>query len=168
MYEITRKLEIDCGHRVLTHGSKCRNLHGHRYVVVVTLLGIALRGGGTQAGMILDFGFLKEEMAKILDAFDHTMILWLEDPWLFNFLEAGVVDEASKTVREHRWCGMQDSKMGAVTVVDKIPTAENLADLWFTLLEPRIDERSHGQATLKRVKVWETPNCTATYEPARP
>ncbi|MEE8246777.1 MAG: 6-carboxytetrahydropterin synthase, partial [Alphaproteobacteria bacterium] len=32
-YTVTRRLEIDAGHRVMTHGSKCRHLHGHRYVV---------------------------------------------------------------------------------------------------------------------------------------
>ncbi|RDS98986.1 6-carboxytetrahydropterin synthase QueD, partial [Burkholderia contaminans] len=36
---ITRKLEFDAGHRIPDHRSQCRNLHGHRYVLEVTLRG---------------------------------------------------------------------------------------------------------------------------------
>ena len=32
---ITKQIEIDMGHRVPNHKSKCRNLHGHRYKIEV-------------------------------------------------------------------------------------------------------------------------------------
>ena len=37
MLTITRKLEFDAGHRIPDHTSQCRNLHGHRYTVEITL-----------------------------------------------------------------------------------------------------------------------------------
>jgi len=33
MFTISRLIEIDAAHRVMTHGSKCRGLHGHRYKI---------------------------------------------------------------------------------------------------------------------------------------
>ena len=30
---VRRQIGIDAGHRVMTHGSKCRNMHGHRYTI---------------------------------------------------------------------------------------------------------------------------------------
>ena len=37
MLTITRKLEFDAGHRIPDHNSQCRNLHGHRYTLLITL-----------------------------------------------------------------------------------------------------------------------------------
>jgi 6-pyruvoyltetrahydropterin/6-carboxytetrahydropterin synthase len=37
--EITRKLEFDAGHRIPHHDGHCRHIHGHRYVIEVTLMG---------------------------------------------------------------------------------------------------------------------------------
>jgi 6-pyruvoyltetrahydropterin/6-carboxytetrahydropterin synthase len=39
MLTITRKLEFDAGHRIPDHKSQCRNLHGHRYTLEITLTG---------------------------------------------------------------------------------------------------------------------------------
>jgi 6-pyruvoyltetrahydropterin/6-carboxytetrahydropterin synthase len=39
MLTITRKLEFDAGHRIPDHNSQCRNLHGHRYTLLITLTG---------------------------------------------------------------------------------------------------------------------------------
>ena len=41
MLTITRKLEFDAGHRIPDHKSQCRNLHGHRYTLEITLTGDA-------------------------------------------------------------------------------------------------------------------------------
>ena len=56
---IRRRIEIDAGHRVPHHASKCCNLHGHRYVIEALCNG-PLAEAGEQTGMVLDFGFLKE------------------------------------------------------------------------------------------------------------
>src|SRR5260363_127088 len=37
MLTITRQLAFDAGHRIPDHQSRCRNLHGHRYVLDITL-----------------------------------------------------------------------------------------------------------------------------------
>ena len=42
MLTITRKLEFDAGHRIPDHKSQCRNLHGHRYTLEITLVGAVI------------------------------------------------------------------------------------------------------------------------------
>src|SRR5262245_26860983 len=113
-FEITREIGIDAGHRVTWHGSKCRNLHGHRYTVQALGSG-PLGGEGEQLGMVLDFGFLKEEMLAEIDApCDHGMILWIDDPILREFEASRMLDkplaELSAQVQAQgavlcRWCG---------------------------------------------------------------
>ncbi|MFZ8988336.1 MAG: 6-carboxytetrahydropterin synthase, partial [Methylophilaceae bacterium] len=36
---ITSRMEFDAGHRIPNHKSSCRNLHGHRYAIEVSLSG---------------------------------------------------------------------------------------------------------------------------------
>ena len=60
----TRKLEFDAAHRVMEHESKCRHLHGHRYVAEVTVATSELDG----LGRVLDFGLLKTELGGWIDA----------------------------------------------------------------------------------------------------
>ncbi len=82
------------GHRVPEHGSKCRNLHGHRYTIQATCRGL-LGDAGEQSGMVVDFGFLKALMMEKIDArFDHRLCLFEGDPLLQDVfgctpLEAG-------------------------------------------------------------------------------
>ena len=37
--EITTRMEFDAGHRIPNHKSVCKNLHGHRYAIEVTVKG---------------------------------------------------------------------------------------------------------------------------------
>jgi 6-pyruvoyltetrahydropterin/6-carboxytetrahydropterin synthase len=77
VHTITKRLEFDAGHRLLKHSGKCRNYHGHRYAVEVTLM------GKLEDGMVLDFGWVKEKLGNWIDTFlDHGMILQSGDPLL--------------------------------------------------------------------------------------
>ena len=140
-FEITREIGIDAGHRVPDHGSKCRNLHGHRYTIQATCVG-DLIDDGEQTGMVLDFGFLKDEMMNIIDKeCDHATILYQYDPLLKDHMDA----------------------FGKLVLVDFIPTAENLAKYWYNSLDAQVRIRSNFKATLMKVRVYETPNCWAEY-----
>jgi 6-pyruvoyltetrahydropterin/6-carboxytetrahydropterin synthase len=137
-FTITRRIEIDAAHRVPTQGSKCQHLHGHRYVIEATCEGELIETG-VQSGMVMDFGFLKTLMVSHIDAcFDHALIVWIDDPLLDKFKEVA----------------------GRYVVVPFIPTAENLAKIWFDVLKPGV---LLNGAKLVALDVWETPNCRATY-----
>lgn len=69
---ITRRFEIDAGHRLIRHESKCRNLHGHRYAFEFELQA-AVRLD--EVGRIMDFAAVKDRIGAVLDELDHACIL---------------------------------------------------------------------------------------------
>ena len=92
-FTITRRIGIDAGHRIATHGSKCRHLHGHRYTIEATCRATVLRSAGEQTDMVLDFGFLKDEMLRHIDVpCDHGLILSVDDADMLSlFCPAGEI-----------------------------------------------------------------------------
>jgi 6-pyruvoyltetrahydropterin/6-carboxytetrahydropterin synthase len=172
MYTITRQIGVDAGHRVPTHGSKCKNVHGHRYTIEATCVAKSTHTEGEQQDMILDFGFLKEEMMKQIDEpCDHGFIIWRKDELLKYFLtgniESEVFERIDKRIVIAGECILEIpvSLIGKMCVVPFIPTAEKLAEHWFDKLKTRVEIRSKGVAKLMQVKVWETPNCSAVAFP---
>ncbi len=170
-YTITRSIGIDMGHRVFTHGSKCANIHGHRYEITAVCRATKLHKEGVQSDMVLDFGFLKGLMIDHIDyTCDHGMCLSVDDPWLDKFLHHENVThlkqqlsgiKAQPHVLIHGIPGTQTK----LVVVPFIPTAERLAEWWFGLMELEVDKCSRGLAQLQSIEVWETPNCSASFTP---
>ena len=163
---ITREIGIDAGHRVTYHGSKCKNIHGHRYTVQASCVG-PLFAEGEQQGMVLDFGFLKEEMMNEIDApCDHGTVLWLDDPIVKMSLQDKVWHIAFQAIQQNGFHLIIGNEIfGKLYLVPFVPTAENLARHWYQRRAPRVKARTDGQATLSGIKVWETPNCAAEYAP---
>ncbi len=160
---ISREIGIDMGHRVTHHEGKCKNLHGHRYTIQVTLEG-SVASKGSQDGMVLDFGFLKELMMDLIDApCDHGTCLWVDDHELAHALGPGY-GGARKQVLANGYA-LTQWVWGKLYVLDRVPTAENLAYHWYCRLAEPVVERSHGRARIQSIKVWETPNCSAEYKP---
>lgn len=172
-YTTTRSIGIDAGHRLSTHGAKCRHLHGHRYTIEASATAATLHAEGEQSGMALDFGFLKDAMMEAIDApCDHGLILCLEDRAALElFLPegetmAGWHAELARAVAEAGFAAPDRTRLGQkLYVVAGQPTAEFLARHWFSRLAPSVAARSDGLAVLTAVRVWETPNCWAEYAP---
>jgi 6-pyruvoyltetrahydropterin/6-carboxytetrahydropterin synthase len=172
-FAITRKIEIDAGHRIPSHGSKCRHLHGHRYVIEANCRAASGRlvQTGEQSGMILDFGFLKDEMIRVIDLpCDHGLIVTVDDIELLGmFVPPGADGERwladiARDVRAHGFAERTKARMEQkIYVIGDPPTAECLARHWFERLGPAVAERSAGNAQLIGVRVWETPNCWADF-----
>jgi len=157
MFTATRKIDIDAAHRVPEHGSKCRNLHGHRYTIEMTIAG-TLRNAGAETGMVMDFGFMKELLLTNIDArADHGLMLWWNDP-LVPTLPGLVKDPgwpADPTM--HQWAG------GKLWLLPDVPTAENLARIFYHMLASPVMKLTEGRAFLREIKVHETANCWATF-----
>ena len=164
--QITRRIEIDAAHRVPDHASKCKNIHGHRYVIEAICRG-NLIAEGEQKGMVLDFGFLKEVMIEhIHDPCDHGLILYYGDPILEELIPSDQVRN-EVVMAASGWGKVRyvRAPFYKLYVIDNVPTAEILAKHWFRLVAPAVKARSCGIATLGALKVWETPNCSATFVP---
>ena len=145
---ISKEIEFDAGHRVSTHGSKCRNPHGHRYKVRVTCRGSIIDDPSRpDHGMLVDFGDLKNIMnERVHDVLDHGFIVWQDD----------------MVVRE--MMGSWAEKMEWLMIVfPYIPTAENIARWTWEQLENEIKDRFGGDLELEEVAVWETPTSVAYY-----
>lgn len=172
-FRATRIIGIDAGHRVTYHGSKCKNIHGHRYEVHCTMAG-GLTDSGPEQGMVADFGFMKEAMMTEIDApCDHGLIMWAHDPLVEQWAEAGqILSSAEPAVSALGLQGLQrhvkdqhylqglEWAGGKLYLVDVVPTAENLAHHWFKRLE-RVLLRRYAKP--EQVTVWETPNAYASY-----
>lgn len=118
MYEITKSVELDAAHRVPFHESKCRFIHGHRYQITALLRSdtlISEREEDSEAGMVADFGRVKESLTRIHDVFDHRLMLWDQDPLL---------RQVKEMLEQHR------GLISGLLTVPIIPTAENLAKYW--------------------------------------
>ncbi|RBA24222.1 6-carboxytetrahydropterin synthase QueD [Herminiimonas fonticola] len=143
MLTITRKLEFDAGHRIPDHKSQCRNLHGHRYTLEITLVGNVIdEEGSSDNGMIMDFSDIKS-LAKqhLVDVWDHSFIVYEEDAKVREFLES---IPGHKTV-----------------IIDRIPTVENLAQTAFNILNAAYKDHYGTGLRLHKLVLHETPNCWA-------
>jgi len=106
MYQVTREIPFCYGHRLLKYNGKCRNLHGHNGLAVITVESNDL----DELGMVMDFSQIKAVVAKwIDDHLDHRMLLHKDDP---------VVP-------------MLQEMNEPVFVMQVNPTAENIAKLIF-------------------------------------
>ncbi len=59
MYILRTEGHFDSAHFLANYEGKCRNIHGHRWVVDVEVKSESLQAGGQLDGMIIDFGDLK-------------------------------------------------------------------------------------------------------------
>lgn len=140
---ITRRLEFDAGHRIPDHASQCRHLHGHRYVIEITLSGDVIDAAGqANNGMVMDFGEIKS-IAKnhLVDDWDHAFLVFRHDTVVAEFLA---------TLPGHK-----------TVVLDLVPTAENLAQIAFERLTPLYRDNFGNKLILERIRLYETPNCWA-------
>lgn len=143
MLTITRKLEFDAGHRIPNHKSECRNVHGHRYVMHITLTGTVQEKKGTSSeGMLMDFSDVKRlAETHLVSHWDHAFLVYEQDMTVRQFL---------------------DSLPGHKTVVvDRIPTVENLAQIAFDTLRDVYETHYDFGLTLQSIKLYETPNAWA-------
>jgi 6-pyruvoyltetrahydropterin/6-carboxytetrahydropterin synthase len=143
MLTITRKLEFDAGHRIPDHQSQCRNLHGHRYTLEITLTGQVIEHDGqSDNGMIMDFSEVKSLAREhLVDLWDHAFLVYEKDTAVKQFLDS---------LPEHK-----------TVVLNRVPTVENLAQIAYEILKNVYADRFGTGLALSRIKLYETPNCLA-------
>lgn len=109
MYQVTREIPFCYGHRLLNYKGKCKNLHGHNGLAVITIESQEL----DQLGMVTDFSDIKAVVSKwIDDNLDHRMILCKDDPLV------PLLSEVNEPL----------------FLMESNPTAEKIAELIFTVV----------------------------------
>ena len=154
MYTVSKEIEFDAGHRVPNHASKCRNPHGHRYRLRVSITGdLVDTPGSSSEGMLADFGDLKTIMTShVHDVLDHGFIVYEKDSTMVEMF--GIIRRKDRTE-------MNDNNFKVITV-PFIPTAENLARWCCDQLQARVAIMGFK---LSLIELWETPTSLATYTP---
>lgn len=142
---VTKTIELDMGHRVPNHRSKCRHPHGHRYAVTACVAGpVHTPVGASDDGMVVDFGDLKAVLlAQVHDVYDHGMVVWEHDAPMLAAL--AILEAAGEAPNVQR--------------VPFVPTAECLAEAWFHAVASALP----APLVLQWVQVDETPTCSAVF-----
>lgn len=71
-WSLYKEFRFEAAHRLPYHQGKCQRLHGHSWVGRVYIKGNTLIKDGSQQGMIIDYGEIKQYLQPLLDNFlDH-------------------------------------------------------------------------------------------------
>ena len=140
MYTLKTDQSFDSAHFLADYVGKCRNIHGHRWRVIIEIQGDALLTSGEKRGMLVDFGDLKNDLKKIADELDHSLII-----------ESGSLRDATMEA-------LRDEEFRIVEFPFR-PTAENFAKYFY-------DRMSGLGYRVREAAVYETPNNCASYSEA--
>ena len=136
--EITRKIKFCAGHRLMNHGGKCENLHGHNYLAEFTIAGTET----DTVGRVIDFAVIKALFKGWIDEhWDHGFLVWDQDERVVDAMKA------------------MNTKL---FLLPMNPTAENMALYLLRDVGPQLLEQVREyQVELTRVAIWETEDSCA-------
>lgn len=138
MYYIRTEGHFDGAHFLKDYNGKCRNIHGHRWKVVVEIQQEKLDENVQTRGMLVDFSDLKKAVKSICTRFDHCLVF-----------ESGSLKEQTIGAMKE-----EDFRMAEVPFR---PTAENFARYFYEELEKQ-------GYNVHRAAIYETPTNCAVYE----
>lgn len=74
---VSKTFHFETAHALWGYDGKCKNIHGHSYVLTVTVSGAIINDtSNPKNGMIIDFGDLKKIVNKhIVDEYDHVLLV---------------------------------------------------------------------------------------------
>lgn len=129
---ITKEFRYEGAHALLGYDGKCRHIHGHSYILYVTVKGaVAQSLGCAKDGMLMDFTELKRLVNEnIIDNFDHALVVRGDAPL------------AEELCREYE----------NVVAVDFQPTCENLVCYFAEVIK----EKLPAGVELHHLKLYET------------
>jgi 6-pyruvoyltetrahydropterin/6-carboxytetrahydropterin synthase len=138
MYSTNLTGHFDAAHFLAEYDGKCKNIHGHRFDVAVSLSGKLIMTG-EKSGMVIDFSDAKAVLNSLCDRFDHTLIF-----------EKGTLSDAL-------YAALTADEF-ALSEVEFRPTAEHFAGYFYRALDKVLPEHIHVLA----VTVYESPEASAT------
>ncbi len=147
-YRVCKTLDVESGHMLSKHSSKCRYPHGHTRRVEFTLEATEL----DRNDMVCDFKVVEQIIGDYLETFDHAMCVNTADP-AYGELHARYGDRI-------------------VAFENEDPTTEVMARVIFHVFAAKLTEYAARKDTcyllgkevrLVSVKVWETASSWAEY-----
>lgn len=138
---VSKIFDFETAHALWGYDGKCANIHGHSYVLTVTITGdINQDENHPKYGMIIDFGDIKDVVKKeIVDVYDHCLLVRKNTP--------------------HEGYADVETAFKKVWLTEFQPTCENmLIDMVKRLLSSL-----PGEVELKHVKLQETRSSYAEW-----
>ena len=111
MNELEKIFHFEAAHSLKYHDGKCRNLHGHSYVLHVCIRSKTLQTTGPKTNMVMDFQdinvIVKPMIEKYLDHYtlndslqsDSTTVEFV-CKWIFDYLEPHIPNLHAITLYE--------------------------------------------------------------------
>ena len=137
MYALKTRAHFDSAHFLYGYDGKCKNIHGHRWVIEAEITGETLQKDGFQRNMLIDFGDFKREVKNLADFYDHSLIY------------------EKDSLKEKTLSALKEEDFRLIEIECR-PTAENFAKMFFDVLKEK-------GLNISRVTVYETPENCAVY-----
>jgi 6-pyruvoyltetrahydropterin/6-carboxytetrahydropterin synthase len=99
IYNIHVEREICIAHQLMYHTGKCKNLHGHNFKVIVDVEAESLLVGGSDDGMVIDFGTVK----NLIDVYDHKNLNDALAPRSFEYRMQPTAERFAKLIATDIW-----------------------------------------------------------------
>ena len=138
---VTKEFRFEMAHALWNYDGPCRNVHGHSYILYVTIAGQPMNNPDEpRNGMVMDFGDLKKIVKEnVVERFDHALMV-------SGFAPAETVEVYKK-------------HFGNVIVSTYQPTCENLVADIAAIISHRIP----AGISLHSVKLYETATSFAEW-----
>lgn len=129
---VTKEFRFEGAHALKDYDGKCKHIHGHSYILYVTIMGEPLDDlNSAKNGMVMDFSILKQIVNEnIVEKLDHALLLRFDSP---------LIEELSES-----YCN--------IVVTDFQPTCENLVIYIAKLISDRLPEK----ISLHSIRLYET------------
>ncbi len=147
LISISKEFSWSMAHMLANHNGKCKNIHGHTYIMQVELErqegGIIHAPGKTDHGMVMEFSDVKDLITNlIVDPLDHAFLYWVDS-----------TDEL-----EHEVAVLLKKHQRKLVEISYRPTAENLATDFLS----QINQKLTGYPVkVKELILWESPTSFA-------
>ena len=136
---ITKEFKFEMAHALLDHDGPCKNIHGHSYLLSITLKGNPIEDtSNPKEGMVVDFSDLKKLVnEEIVNPFDHALML-------------------NKRTSKEIYTSLKDQKL---ILVEFQPTCENI----IVYISKKLKEKLYTSLMLHHIMLRETATSFAEW-----
>lgn len=138
---ITKEFQFEMAHALWNYNGKCKNIHGHTYILIVSILGEPITDPkNPKCGMVMDFGDLKNIIKSfIINTHDHFVVVNNNSPHAnINFEDYNITNVQRKNYQ---------------------PTCENMVIEFVKILKEQLPEN----VELAMLRLYETQNSFAEW-----
>ncbi len=138
---VTKEFRFEMAHALWNYDGKCKNIHGHSYILQVTVVGEPINDeNNPKYGMVIDFGDLKKIVNEaIVNPMDHSLVISNKSK------HDGLLQTEQMFDRRH--------------ITTYQPTCENMVIEFARIIRKKLP----NNVKLYSVKLWETANSFAEW-----